>query len=115
MRTAGFGDDQVLDMQLAIEEAITNTIQHGYRGNPGSVTIHTDVGPDLMIVEIADDAPGFDPLLVPKPDVTSALEDRDIGGLGVFLIRQVTDSVTYRYEQGKNVLTLMKKKQKCRA
>jgi serine/threonine-protein kinase RsbW len=110
MRVAGFSDKQILDMQLAIEEAVTNSIRHGYRGSPGLITIHTEDGPDALNVEITDHAPPFDPLAMPDPDITSSLEERRVGGLGIHLIRQVTDTVTYRYEQGKNILTLTKKK-----
>ncbi len=112
MRTAGFCDEEILDMQLAVEEGISNTIRHGYRGNPGSITIHCDAGPDFMTVEIADDAPAFDPLEAPDPDITASLDDRDIGGLGIFLVRRVTDAVAYRYERGRNILSLMKKRKK---
>ncbi len=63
-----------------------------------------------MIVEISDDAPAFDPLQVPEPDTSANLDDREIGGLGIFLIRKVTDSATYRYEKAKNILTLTKKR-----
>lgn len=65
-----------------------------------------------MTVEIADDAPAFDPLEAPDPDITASLDDRDIGGLGIFLVRRVTDAVAYRYERGRNILSLMKKRKK---
>ena len=55
----------------------------------------------------------FDPLQVAEPDISTGLDDREIGGLGIFLARKVTDAVTYRYEDGQNILTLTKKKQKC--
>jgi anti-sigma regulatory factor (Ser/Thr protein kinase) len=110
MRDAGFSDQQILDMQLAIEEAITNSITHGYHGSPGTITVHGEAGPDLLTVEITDYAPAFDPLTMPNPDVTSSLEERRTGGLGIYLIRRVTDTVAYRYEQGKNILTLTKRK-----
>ena len=110
MKAAGFSDQQVLDMQLAVEEVITNTIRHGYCGSPGTITIHGKAGPDLLTVEITDHAPAFNPLCTPDPDITLSLEKRKTGGLGVYLIRRVTDTVEYRYEPGKNILTLTKKK-----
>ncbi|HVP95964.1 ATP-binding protein [Methanoregula sp.] len=111
MHEAGFSDSQVLDMQLAIEESVTNSIRHGYRGHSGQITIHCEIVPENMTVIITDDAPAFDPLVMPDPDVTSSLEERKAGGLGIYLIRRVTDAVTYRYDQGKNILTLIKKRE----
>jgi hypothetical protein len=63
-----------------------------------------------MIVEIADNALAFDPLLVPESHVTSAREDRYIGGPGIFQIQKVTDPVTYRYGLGKKYPDLNEKK-----
>jgi serine/threonine-protein kinase RsbW len=110
MRSAGFSDEQILDLQLAVEEAITNIIVHGYAGTPGTLAISCRPGPDEVIIEISDDAPAFDLLQVPEPDISADLKDRKIGGLGIFLIRKVTDSATYRYEKAKNILTLTKKR-----
>ena len=112
MKEAGFDLHDVLDIQLAIEESVTNTIRHGYCGTPGPIIIHGEAGPDMLIINITDQAPEFNPLCVPVPDTTSPLEERKIGGLGVHLIRQVTDSVSYQYQQGKNILTLIKKRKK---
>jgi serine/threonine-protein kinase RsbW len=110
MRSAGSPDEHILDLQLAVEEAITNIIVHGYADTPGTIAICCRAGPDEVIVEISDTAPAFDPLRVPEPDTAADLEDREVGGLGIFLARKVTDAATYRYEQGQNILTLIKKR-----
>jgi serine/threonine-protein kinase RsbW len=110
MRSSGFSDEQILDLQLGVEEAITNIIVHGYAGSPGTITICCRAGPDEVIVEISDDAPAFNLLQAPEPDTSADLDDRKIGGLGIFLIRKVTDSATYRYEEAKNILILTKKR-----
>ncbi len=109
MKTHGWEENAVLDVQLAVEEAVTNTIQHGYRGTSGTIAIRIETTPHHITVEITDDAPAFNPLLVPEPDTSADLKDRQVGGLGIFLIRQVMDEVTYRYEQNKNILVLEKK------
>ena len=111
MKEAGFPNQAILDIQLALEEAIANTILHGYRGDPGTIILHGSITDNHLVVEITDTAPPFDPLTVPDPDLTSPLEERKEGGLGIYLIRQVTDTVTYRYEQGKNILILSKRKE----
>ena len=109
MKTHGWGEDAVLDVQLAVEEAVTNSILHGYDGTSGTIAIRIETTPHYITVEIADDAPAFDPLSVPDPDVNTDLEDRQIGGLGIFLIRRVMDEVSYRYEKNKNILVMEKK------
>ena len=108
MRGSGFSEEAILDTQLAVEEAITNVIVHGYKESGGEVVITCHVHSDRMEVEIADTAPRFDPLSMPVPDLDGSIEERRIGGLGVFLIRQVMDGVSYRYENGKNILVLIK-------
>lgn len=110
MGAHGFMAEDVLDTQLAVEEVITNIIVHGYR-EPGH-TIHlacrfTD---GLCAIRITDTAPRFDPLSMPEPELDTAIDDRKIGGLGIYLVRQVMDAIAYRYEDGKNILTLEKRK-----
>ena len=108
MRGAGFTEEAILDTQLAVEEAITNVIVHGYKESGGEVVITCHLNSDRVEVEIADTAPRFDPLSMPEPDLESSIDKRRIGGLGVFLIRQVMDGVSYRYENGKNILLMTK-------
>ncbi len=109
MKSHGWGEDAILDVQLAVEEAVTNTILHGYDGTSGTIAIRIETTAHHIAVEIADDAPAFDPLSVPEPDVSADLEERQIGGLGIFLIRRVMDEVSYRYEKNKNILVMEKK------
>lgn len=110
MRACAYADSLICDLQLAVEEAVANTIVHGYRGAPGDVVIVIHATDGAVEVRIEDSAPAFDPLSLPEPDLASNLEERRIGGLGIHLIRQVTDEVTYRYEGGKNILTLIKRR-----
>jgi serine/threonine-protein kinase RsbW len=114
MRSGGFSDEHIMDMQLAVEEAVTNIVLHGYAGTPGPVTVHGEVDPGRATVEIADSAMAYNPLSQADPDVTAGLDERRIGGLGVFLIRRVTDDASYRFCEGKNVLRLVKLQQKTR-
>ena len=97
-------------LELAVEEAITNVIAHGFRGQGGGVDVICRATRGIVEVQIEDSAPPFDPLSLPEPDLTADIEDRDIGGLGIFLIRQVMDEIVYRYENGKNILVLVKRK-----
>ncbi len=110
MQTSGFGSEIILDTQLAVEEAITNIINHGYKKTGGEIMVSFTISPDRIEVHIMDAAPRFDPLSVAEPDLDGDLENRRIGGLGIFLIRQLMDEVSYRYENGKNNLVLIKNK-----
>ena len=110
MRECRFSDDEILDLQLGVEEAIANIILHGYRGVSGEVEIEIHVTDMSAEVGISDQAPPFDPLSVPVPDLGSELSERHAGGLGIHLMRQVVDEVRYEYVNGNNVLTLVKRK-----
>jgi serine/threonine-protein kinase RsbW len=110
MELAGFISEDILDTQLAVEEAITNVIVHGYKSPDGDIVISLRATPGRVDVQIADTAPPFDPLSIPEPDLDGDVEDRQIGGLGVYLIRQVMNEISYRYEGNRNILVLTKKK-----
>jgi len=110
MQTFGFGSEMILDTQLAVEEAITNVINHGSKKTGGQIVISSRISPERIEVQIMDTAPRFNPLSVPEPDLDSTIDDRNVGGLGIFLIRQVMDEVSYRYEDGKNIFSLTKKR-----
>jgi serine/threonine-protein kinase RsbW len=110
LRAHAFLDEDIFDTQLAVEEAITNTIIHGYAENPGTITITIHASPGTAEIEIADEALPFNPLLRSEPDITLAIEDRQIGGLGIFLIRRLMNDLSYQRRDGKNILTLIKKK-----
>jgi serine/threonine-protein kinase RsbW len=110
MHAYGFSDEDVLDTQLAVEEAIINIISHGYKKQGGWITVSCKVGPNHIEIQITDAAPQFDPLSIPEPELDSTIEDREIGGLGVFLIRQLMDDCSYRYENGRNILVLVKRR-----
>ena len=110
MHAHGFRTDDILDTQLAVEEVITNTIVHGYKKAGGQITISCRINPSHLEVRIQDSAPRFDPLSIPNPKLDGAVEERKIGGLGVYLVRQVMDDVSYHYENGKNILVLIKRR-----
>ena len=110
MQVGGFPRDAIQDLQLAVEEAVANTIIHGYRRGDGTITITIHATDRAVEVQIEDRARPFNPLSLPDPDRESGLTERRIGGLGIYLIRQVVDDVTYQFSAGKNVLTLIKRK-----
>ena len=97
------------DLVQAVDEAATNVIRHGYHGADGWLDIDIRVDGDRFVVTLEDGAPPFDPLTVPEPDLTTAPMARRPGGMGVHLIRQATDSVSYRPRPGGgNILTMVR-------
>jgi serine/threonine-protein kinase RsbW len=110
MQVHSFSKEEILDTQLAVEEAVTNIIMHGYEGRAGEIQITCHATRGIIEIQIEDTAPLFNPLSVPDPDCTAGIQDRQLGGLGIFLIRNVMDNVMYRTDQGKNILILIKRK-----
>lgn len=114
MGACGFSPEEVLDTQLAVEEVITNIIVHGYRKPGGEIHLSGHFTGNHIKIRITDTARRFDPLSIPEPDLDSDIEERRVGGLGIYLVRQVMDSISYRYENGKNVLTMEKRRDSAR-
>ena len=95
---------------LAVEELVTNTINYGYSDNKLH-EIHVTFKYQQGILEIAicDDANPFDPISTPSPDVEASLEDRRIGGLGIYLVRKTMDTVHYERRNNENHTMVTKK------
>ncbi|MBP8949719.1 MAG: ATP-binding protein [Candidatus Promineofilum sp.] len=105
----GGSDDDAGDLVLAVNEAVTNVLLHGYDGQPGPVTICVEVVDNDLRVILSDNAPPFDPTRVPPPDIFLPLEDRPLGGLGVHMMRQLTDELLYRPLADGNELVFVKR------
>ena len=102
-------NDVVLDLKLAVDEACTNIIEHGYKGmDPGSIILSFRIETGRILVQITDFGHIFEPEAAPKPDVEAALEDRELGGLGLFLIYQTMDNIDYQSSEEGNTLTFTK-------
>ena len=95
------------DLVQAIDEAATNIIRYGYRGEPGEIEMTADLDGDDIVITLADRAPDFDPVMVPPPDLSVPPLQRKPGGMGVHLMRLSTDSMEHRARPGGgNILTL---------
>jgi serine/threonine-protein kinase RsbW len=106
---AAINPDLRFDLTLALEEAASNVIEHGYKGKGGDLAVRVLVtGPDL-IFEVRDHAKPFKPGKVGRPDETVPLEDRPLGGLGLHLIHQLMDEVRYETLPDGNLLTMTKR------
>lgn len=94
-------------LQLALEEVVTNVINHGYTdGAEHHFTVELRAAAGGVAAVVTDDAPAFDPLARAPVDLEQPLEERAVGGLGVHLVRKLMDAVRYERREGRNVLTL---------
>lgn len=109
--TVGLGvhRKRVMHLELATEEAVTNICSYAYEVPPGELCIRicrTDRG---VQVDLIDNGVPFDPLDMEAPDLQAELENREIGGLGIFLIRRLLDEVHYSRRDSRNILSLVVK------
>lgn len=113
MSSPDMPDDEMLrfKLRLSIEEAVVNVVQYAYEGGIGWLEAGTSLDEDKLIlsIELRDAGTPFNPLEKADPDVTLDADQRQIGGLGIFLCKKMMDSISYRYENGNNVLTMTKK------
>ncbi len=107
-QAAGFDVKAVNQIQLAAEEAIVNVINYAYPSGTGEIEIGCSSEKGRLTIEITDSGNPFNPLSMPEPNINAPLEDRRIGGLGVYMYRRLMDKVEYRREKGRNILTLVK-------
>ncbi len=103
-----FSRELINKIQLASEEALVNVINYAYPESNGDLTITTTNKETCLEISITDAGIPFDPLSLPAPDIRAPMEERRIGGLGIFMIREIMDEVTYRREENHNILTLVK-------
>ena len=98
------------DLNLALDEMITNVAKHAYpEGGEHQFTLQISASPEEFVARLEDDGMEFNPMAHPVPDLDAPLEERKVGGLGIFLVRQIMTTVEYQRVAGKNVITLRKK------
>lgn len=98
-----------LSLNLALEEAVTNVIMYAYpEGTDGLVDIEAVIRDHSLSLIVSDSGQPFDPTAEPNADISLGVEDRPIGGLGIYLVRSIMDSVSYERAGGKNILTMTK-------
>ncbi|MBI5946268.1 MAG: ATP-binding protein [Chloroflexi bacterium] len=111
-REGGFTDKAIYSLQLAADEAASNIIEHAYEGvTDASLDISCDMQGDTIVITMHDTGKSFDPAKVKKPNLKADLSDRQIGGLGVYLMRKLMDDVFYESNSTTgNLLTMTKRR-----
>lgn len=101
--------DVVFNLNLSLEEAMTNVILYAYPNGTGSIELAVKATEDNMYFTLQDQGIPFNPLTeAPEADITSPAEEREIGGLGIFLIKQLMDLVEYERQGESNILRMTK-------
>lgn len=111
MQSEDMTEDPALQfkLRLCIEEVVENIVSYAYEDGNGSVEVGTSLNEDnRLCITFKDSGVHFDPLAKPDPDITLSAEDRQIGGLGIFLCKQLMDDIKYTYENGQNILVMIK-------
>ncbi len=104
----GFSEEKAGEIQLMTEEILVNVIHYAYPDTDGEVEVccHPD-GADRLLIQVTDEGIPFDPLALPPPNLSDDIDDREIGGLGVFFVKTLAEEVSYRRDGGSNILTVI--------
>ena len=120
-RVTAFVDEQLeelgcpmkakMQINIAIDELFGNIAHYAYTPDVGEATVRVEVieGPLSVIITFIDGGVPYDPLAAADPDITLSAEERAIGGLGIFMVKKSMDDIAYRYEGGRNILSIRKK------
>lgn len=102
-----------MQIDIAVDELFGNIAQYAYDPLTGPATVRVEVDDDPMavIITFIDHGKPYDPLAGKEPDITLNAEDREVGGLGVFLVKKTMDEITYEYKNGQNILKIRKNMQ----
>lgn len=94
-------------ISISVEEIFVNIAHYAYSPEVGGATIRVTVG-DEVAIEFEDQGKSYNPLEKDDPDISAGAEERNIGGLGIFMVKQIMDTVEYRNEDNKNILIIKK-------
>lgn len=109
-RKANLDEQEVFAIQLAVDEACTNIVEHAYAGRPGEIYLTCQAKPGECIITIRDQGQAFDPEAVPPPDLDGDLEERRVGGLGLYFMRKLTDELYFSFDREKGNQVVMIKR-----
>ncbi len=103
-----------LHIDIAVDEMFSNIALYAYRPGEGLATVRMEIteDPSAAVITFFDQGVPYDPLKKPDPDVTLSAEERQIGGLGIYMVKKSMDSMTYEYKDGQNILRIEKRFQK---
>ncbi len=97
-------------IDIAIDELFSNIVHYAYHPGTGPATVRVEVveEPLSVVITFIDQGVPYDPLAKADPDVTLSAEERDVGGLGIYIVKKNMNEITYEYKDGKNILKIRK-------
>ena len=100
----------MMQINIAIDELFSNIAFYAYKPDKGPVTVSVEVAenPEAVIITFIDQGIPYDPLATKDPDTSLSADERNIGGLGIFLVKKSMDDITYEYKDGQNILKIKK-------
>jgi len=105
--SAGLAPDVAFRLMLALDEVVSNVIRHGFEGGgEHRIGVRVEIGSSVLTATVIDEGREFDPRDAPCPDLDASLDARRVGGLGMHLVRSSMDTIEYRRDGQRNVLTL---------
>ena len=106
----GLAGESLFAVELVTEEAVVNVFNYAYPQTEGKIRLRCMGDRDRFVIEVTDWGVPFDATVQPDLDVTSPLEERPVGGRGIYLIKRMTDKMRYTREDGRNILSLFIRK-----
>lgn len=99
-----------MQIDIAIDELFSNISYYAYNPDVGPATVRVEVteNPMTVIITFIDNGVPYDPLSTEDPDITLSAEERNIGGLGIFMVKKTMDDIQYEYKDGQNILKIKK-------
>ncbi|MBQ6067544.1 MAG: ATP-binding protein [Clostridia bacterium] len=110
LNNAGCPSRARIQLDIALDELMSNVARYAYAPETGEVTVSVSIrkDPRRAVITLTDSGVPYDPLQTKDPDVTLTAEERPIGGLGIFIVKQSMDDVIYDYRNGQNIVTIVK-------
>jgi anti-sigma regulatory factor (Ser/Thr protein kinase) len=108
IEAAGGGMKPQMQIEVAAEELFVNIASYAYGDKTGDAEIAIDINDNVASIDFIDSGVPYDPLAKEDPDVTLSAQERQIGGLGIFMVKKTMDDVLYNYVDGKNITTIKK-------
>ncbi len=97
-----------IQLSIALDEIISNIVKYAYKNTSGSLILRVVVNNHSAAITFEDNGSEYNPLIQADPDITLSAEEREIGGLGLFMVKQTMSDLLYEYKDGKNILKIIK-------
>ena len=107
----GCGMKEQMAIDVAVDELFSNIALYAYTPETGYATVQVNIIEDPLSIEITfvDSGKPYDPIAMAEPDTTQTIEERQIGGMGILIVKKSMDAMDYEYKEGKNILTIKKR------